>query len=116
MRSRISSKFRKWGLVGLVFMLCSSLVAVNVSAASTGDENHKDTRDYCMIVNDVTVGLQELEGRSESEKEDPVCRFDCSAFCEPFQFASDTLPGTFYPGRTEDPGGSLPGKYPVCNL
>ena len=69
MRSRISSKFRKWGLVGLVFMLCSSLVTVNVSAASTGDENHKDTRDYCMIVNDVSVGLKELEGRSVSEKE-----------------------------------------------
>ena len=66
--SRIAFKLRKWGVVGLVFMLCFTLTASPVFASSTGDEHHKDTRDYCMIVHDVTVGLQELEGRNESEK------------------------------------------------
>ena len=68
----IAFLFRKWSLKGLVFVLCFSLVALPVLAVSTGSERHKDTRDYCMRVSDVTVGLQELDGLSESEKLDLV--------------------------------------------
>ena len=69
LRSRIARKFRKLSLAGLAFTLSFSLLGANVLAASTGGENHEDTVDYCMIVHDVTVGLQELDGISESEKE-----------------------------------------------
>ena len=69
MRSRIAVKLRKWGLMGVVFALCFSLIAVPVFAASTGAENHEDTEDYCMIVHEVTVGLQEWYGKIEAEKE-----------------------------------------------
>ena len=58
---------RKWGAAGLAFVLCFMLISSPVNAASTGVEHHKDTYDYCMRVHDVTVGLQELEGKSESE-------------------------------------------------
>ena len=70
--SRVAFLFRRWSLKGLVFVLCFSLVALPVCAVSTGSERHKDTRDYCMSVRDVTVGLQELDGLSESEKLDIV--------------------------------------------
>ena len=61
MRRRTAIGFRRWSLVGLVFALCFSLGPMPVYAASTGDEHHDDTRDYCMFAHDVTVGLQELE-------------------------------------------------------
>ena len=57
MRRRTSIEIRRWSLVGLVFALCFSPGSMPVYAASTGDENHDDTRDYCMFVHDVTVGL-----------------------------------------------------------
>lgn len=67
-RSRISKRFRKWSLVGLILVLCFTLAVLPVFAASSGREHHKDTIDYCIRVHDVIVGLQELEGKSESEK------------------------------------------------
>ena len=69
---RAAFTLRDWRVVGLAFVLCFMLMPFSVYAATTGSEHHKDTRDYCMTVHDVSVGLQELEGRSESQKEDRV--------------------------------------------
>ena len=61
-------KLRKWGTTGLVFVLCLVLLSSQVYAASAGSKHHQDTIDYCMTVHDVSVGLQELNGKSDSAK------------------------------------------------
>ena len=67
--SRTALRLRKWGVAGLAFVICFMMLSSPVYAATQGSGYHKDTRDYCMIVHDVTAGLQELEGKSVAEKE-----------------------------------------------
>ena len=65
--STTAFRLRKWRVAGLAFVFCIILMSLPVYAASTGEEHHMDTS-YCMRVHDVTVGLKELKGKSESEK------------------------------------------------
>ena len=57
------------GLSFLAVICLVILMAFPAYAARSGSGHHADTADYCMRVSDVTVGLSELSGLSEGEKQ-----------------------------------------------
>ena len=60
---------KRTGISVLAVICLVILMAFPAHAAGSGSRHHADTADYCMRVSDVTVGLSELSGLSEGEKQ-----------------------------------------------
>lgn len=65
----------------LVFVLCFVMAfSIPADAAEKGFSHHEDTWDYCMRASNVTVGLSELQGLDDSQKQELVERTSGYAF------------------------------------
>lgn len=72
---------RKGTAGALVFMLCFVMAfAVPANAAEKGRQHHMDTYDYCLRVSNVTVGMSELQGLDNGQKQALVERTSGYAF------------------------------------
>lgn len=78
---RLAAPARKKAAAALVFMLCFIMAfSIPADAAEKGFSHHEDTLDYCMRASNVTVGLTELQGLDESQKQELVERTSGYAF------------------------------------